>query len=368
MKKVFKAMLATVALVSISASVSLTPAFADDPDVIARSAEGLSSYQVFLSADSTLTDGQTLATKLRSSDVGVVVIPQNETEGKSAQQIASQVRVSPKVKYSTVIAVIDGPTDRLGVSSSQKEVEDRIASYIGNDPVKDAGWILIQNSSKLTNVEKDLASEAAKKTSDAEAAVKDKKNADILAVLLPILASVIALLVVGNILMSRHRRTEDKTDPTRYGFRKMPVGLREAVDSFRKTADLHKDLTGYKRYSLYESCSRLIARFVELEEVMEKLPKTDQRRMILEVEYVSRLGKLQEAIGKDYYLSIIEDQTHWDEPAKKIKRVSDAVAALREQILVSIKQINDSSNLEFKIALDSIIGDKNVKVEDLYKK
>lgn len=368
MKKVFKAMLATAALVSISASVSLAPAFADDSDVISRSAKGLSSYQVFQGAGSTLTDGQTLATKLRGSDVGVVVIPQKEVETKGAREIASDVRSSSGVKYSTVIVVLDGPLDVLGVSSSNREVEEKINSYLGSDPVKDAGWILSENASKLFNVEKDLKAEAAKKVSDAEAAIKAKKDAEILMVLIPALLAVIALLIVGNFLMYRRSLTHNKKDPVRYGFRKMPVGLREAVESFRKTADLHKDLKGYKRYSLYESCSRLIARFVELEETMEKLPKTDQRRMVLEVEYVERLRKLQEAIGKDYYLSIIEDQTHWEDPAKKLKRVSDAVAALREQILVSIKQINDSSNLEFKIALDSIIGDKNVKVEDLYKK
>lgn len=368
MKKVFKAMLVTVALVSISASVSLTPAFADDQDVISRSVKGLSSYQVFQSAGSTLTDGQTLATKLRGSDMGVVVIPQKEVNTKSAREIASEVRSSPVVEYSTVIVVVDGLEDVMGVSSSNREVEDRVASYLGKGPVKDAGWVLIQNASKLFSVEKDLQAEAAKKITDAEDAVKAKKNGEILMVLIPALAAVIALLVVGNFIVYRRRLTYNKKDPVRYGFRKMPVGLRDAVDNFRKTADLHKNLTGYMRYSLYEDCTRLVSRFVELEETMEKLPETDQRRMILEVEYVERLRKLQEAIGKDYYLSIIEDQTHWEEPAKKLKRVKDAVIALREQVLVSIKQINDSSNLEFKIALDSIIGDKNVKVEDLYKK
>lgn len=368
MKKVFKAMLATVALVSISASVSLTPAFADDQDVVSRSVKGLSSYQVFQSAGSTLTDGQTLATKLRGADMGIVVIPQKEVDTKSAREIASEVRSSPSVEYSTVIVVLDDTLDTIGVSSSNRQVEDRVASYLGKDPVKDAGWVLIQNASKLFSVEKDLQAEAAKKISDAEAEIKAKKDGEILMVLIPALATVIGLLLVGNFLMYRRSLTRNKKDPVRYGFRKMPAGLREAVESFRKTSDLHKNLKGYMRYSLYEDCARLVSRFVELEETMEKLPKTDQRRMVLEVEYVERLRKLQEAIGKDYYLSIIEDQTHWEDPAKKLKRVKDAVVALREQVLVSIKQINDSSNLEFKIALDSIIGDKNVKVEDLYKK
>jgi hypothetical protein len=368
MKKVFKVALTVVTFLSIATGLSAVPAFAADSEVVARSAKGLSSYQVFQSAGSTLTDGQTLATKLRGSDLGVVVIPQKEVETLSVREIASEVRSSPEVEYSTVIVVLDGPQDVMGVSSSNREVEDRVNSYLGNDPVKDAGWVLVQNSSKLFNVEKDLRDEASKKISDAEAAIKAKKDAEVLMVLVPALATIIALLMVGNFLMYRRSLTRNKKDPVRYGFRKMPAGLREAVDSFRKTADLHKNLTGYVRYSLYEDCSRLIARFVELEETMEKLPSTDQRRMVLEVEYVERLRKLQEAIGKDYYLSIIEDQTHWEEPTKKLKRVKDAVIALREQVLVSIKQINDSSNLEFKIALDSIIGDKNVKVEDLYKK
>jgi hypothetical protein len=368
MKKVFKAMLATVALVSISASASIAPAYADDLEVVSRAAKGLSSYQVFQGAGSTLTDGQTLATKLRGSDLGVVVIPQKEVESKSAREIASEVRSSPDVEYSTVIVVLDGPEDVMGVSSANREVEDKLVSYLGKDPVKDAGWVLIQNSTKLFNVEKDLKAEAAKKISDAEDAAKAEKDAATFKTLLPILIVLAPLAATALVLIRRRRISSNKKDPVKYGFRKMPKGLREAVESFRKTADLHKNLKGYKRYSLYESCSRLIARFVELEETMEKLPKTDQRRMVLEVEYVERLRKLQEAIGKDYYLSIIEDQTHWEEPAKKIKRVSDAIVALREQVLVSIKQINDSSNLEFKIALDSIIGDKNVKVEDLYGK
>lgn len=365
MKKVFKAAMAVSVFASIATGVSVSPAFADDSEVVSRSAKGLSSYQVFQAAGSTLTDGQTLATKLRGADLGVVVIPQSEVATKSAQEIASEVRSSPSVRYSTVIAVIDGPTDTLAVSSSNSEIQKKITSYFGNESVRDAGWVLIQNSSKLVNVEADIKA-------DAEAAANQKANeertaesvntfakfAPLLALLIPILG----FFVVAGI---RRRKTSNKNDPTRYGFRKMPKTLRTSIASFRKTADLHKDL---RRYSLYDPSQRLIARLVELEETMAKIPEKDQRRMILEVEYVERLGKLTEAIGKDYYLSIVEDPTHWEDPNKKLQRVKDAVIALREQILVSIKQINDSSNLEFKIALDSIIGDKNVKVEDLYKK
>lgn len=365
MKKVVKAMLAVTALVSISTGASLAPAFADDLDVIARSVKGLASYQVFQSAGSTLTDGQTLATKLRGSDLGVVVIPQKEVTAKTAQDIASEVRSSSSVKYSTVIVVLDGSVDSFGVSSSTPEVEGKIEGYLGNDAVKDAGWILNQNAPKLKNVEADIKAEAAQKASDAENAAKTERDTAFFISWLPALVILAPLFAALFLALRRRRRTQDKGDTVRYGFRKMPKGLREAVGNFRKTSDLHKNL---KRYSLYEDCSRLIARFIELEETMVKLPSNDQRRMILEVEYVERLEKLKEAIGKDYYLSIIEDPTHWEDPNKKLKRVKDAVIALREQILVSIKQINDSSNLEFKIALDSIIGDKNVKVEDLYKK
>lgn len=365
MKKVFKAALVASIVASVTAGISVSPAFADDTEVVARAAKGLSSYQVFQASGATLTDGQTLATKLRGADLGVVVIPQSEVDNKSAQDIASEVRSSPSVRYSTVIAIIDGPTDALAVSSSNSEIQKKISSYLGNESVRDAGWVLIQNSSKLVNVEADIKADAeaeAKKKSDEE---QSAKNASIVAQFAPFVGILLAVLSGIAVILVKRRKSHNKNDTNNYSFRKMPKTIRSAISSFRKAVDLHKDL---KSYSLYEPSQRLISRLVDLEEVMDKLPKNDQRRMILEVEYVERLQKLTEAIGKDYYLNILEEPNHWDEPNKKLQRVKDAVFALREQVLDSIRQINNSSNLEFKIALDSIIGDKNVKVEDLYKK
>lgn len=365
MRKVFKAVLTVSVFASIAMGVSVSPAFADDSEVVARSVKGLSSYQVFQAAGSTLTDGQTLATKLRGADLGIVVIPQSEIESKSAQVIASEIRSSPSVRYSTVIAVLDGPTDTIAVSSSKAEVQKKIASYFGNESVRDAGWVLIQNSSKLVNVEAEIRAEteaAAKQKSDEENVAKSASTAWQFA---PVIALLFSILGGFTFVWINRRKTNNKNDPDNYGFRKMPETLRSSIASFRKAVELHKDL---KSYSLYEPSRRLFARLVELEETMTKLPEKDQRRMILELEYVERLGKLTEAIGKDYYLNIIEDPTHWEDPKEKLQRVKSAVFALREQILESIKQINGSSTLEFKIALDSIIGDKNVKVEDLYKK
>lgn len=365
MRKVLKAALTVSVAASVATVFAASPAFADDPEVISRAATGLSSYQVFQAAGSTLTDGQTLATKLRGSDLGVVVIPQSEVETKSAQDIASEVRTSPSVRYSTVIAVIDGPTDTLAVSSSNSEVQKRIASYFGNESVRDAGWVLIQNSSKLVNVEADIRAEAEAETKKKSDEQDRTEKINFLSQFTPFIGLLIAAAAIIEIIAYRRKKTRNKNDPENYGFQKMPTTLRAAIASFRKAVELHK---GLRSYSLYEPSQRLIARLVELEEVMAKLPENDQRRMVLEVEYVERLGKLTEAIGKDYYLNILEDPTHWEDPNGKLKRVKEAVFALREQILESIKQINGSSTLEFKIALDSIIGDKNVKVEDLYKK
>lgn len=365
MRKVLKAALAVSIAASVATIFAASPAFADDSEVISRAATGLSSYQVFQAAGSTLTDGQTLATKLRGADLGVVVIPQSEIESKSAQEIASEVRTSPSVKYSTVIAVLDGPSDTLAVSSSNTEVQKRISSYFGNESVRDAGWVLIQNSAKLTNVEADIRAEAdaaAKKKADEE---QKAELVNTLSKFIPLIVILLATVAIVETIAYRRKKTQNKNDPDNYGFRKMPKTLRASIASFRKVVELHKDL---RSYSLYEPSQRLIARLVELEETMAKIPENDQRRMVLEVEYVERLGKLTEAIGKDYYLNILEDPNHWDDPNGKLKRVKEAVFALREQILESIKQINGSSTLEFKIALDSIIGDKNVKVEDLYKK
>lgn len=369
MKKVIKTMLTVVAFAAVSMG-SLSTAYADDSEVVTRSAKGLSSYQVFQSAGAELTDGQTLATKLRGADLGIAVIPKREVTSKSAEEIAGELRSNPSVKYSTVIVVLDGSKDILGVSSNNQEVKARLDSYMGNEPVSDAGWLLITNAEKIFNVEKDLKAEADKRASDAAKAAETERTAAALKPWTPVVIAAFVLISASLLFLRRRLRTGNKDDVKRYGFRKMPKKLRESVDSFRKTIDLHKNLDSryYPQLAIYNPCLKLIARFVELEETMEKLDISDNRRMILEVEYVERLDKLKEAIGEDYYLSILKEPEHWEDPKGKMKRVKDAVVAMSAQVLESIKQINDSSNLEFKIALDSIIGDKNVKVEDLYKK
>lgn len=94
---------------------------------------------------------------------------------------------------------------------------------------------------------------------------------------------------------------------------------------------------------------------------------TEQEMRLLISRYRDTLAKLTMALADDYYGDIIRNPQYWGDAEDRIREVQLAVEAVDRQAIENIKQVNESRDLEFKVALDSLIRTINqAKLSDVY--
>lgn len=80
------------------------------------------------------------------------------------------------------------------------------------------------------------------------------------------------------------------------------------------------------------------------------------QRSLAEVEYGDKLGRLVAALDRDYLQDLLQNPQLWEDPDERIREVQDALAAVSQQALDNVKQVNASKALHFQVSLDSLVG------------
>jgi hypothetical protein len=95
--------------------------------------------------------------------------------------------------------------------------------------------------------------------------------------------------------------------------------------------------------------------------VAQLFPRLDAKaaadqRSLAEVEYTDKLGRLVAALDRDYLLDLLQNPRLWEAPEERIREVQDALAAVSQQALDNVKQVNARKALHFQVSLDSLVG------------
>lgn len=94
---------------------------------------------------------------------------------------------------------------------------------------------------------------------------------------------------------------------------------------------------------------------------------TEQQVRLLQSKYKDTLSKLRKALNDDYYGDIVNNPQYWSNPEGRLAEVSLAIDSVDQQAVENIRQVNESRDLEFKVALDSLIKTVNeAKLSDVY--
>ncbi|MCB1274365.1 MAG: hypothetical protein KDB25_08245 [Leucobacter sp.] len=94
---------------------------------------------------------------------------------------------------------------------------------------------------------------------------------------------------------------------------------------------------------------------------------TEQQMRLLISQYQDTLSKLTKALADDYYGDILRNPHYWTRPEDRIREVQLAVEAVDAQAIENVRQLNESRDLEFQVALDSLIRTINeAKLSDVY--
>lgn len=267
--------------------------------------------------------------------VRVVVIPQPD-QAESVQTSALVSQFKSATGADTVIMIEDRATDRFAVASDRDATSITEALYSQGEP--DGG----------------LAVAAITDTFTTESGEPAAPGFDGGAIVLAGVGIVLVAAAVTTIAVVAGRRRRKKALGPRRVAKELnaalngPEGeqLKGAIDDLRGRAEAYPDL----RDRLQMLANHVSELFVRV-----RRRGTDQQLRLLQAKYRDTLPKLLKALGDDYYGDIQRNPQFWSNPEGRLQEVRRAVDSVDQQAIENIRQVNESLDLEFKVALDSLI-------------
>lgn len=321
-----------------------------DVDFVGNASDGLDSSAVYVDPGSTLSSDSAIASLAADEHVGVVVLPDLATQTYSATGLATQL-LHRTDGYEAIIVVVDGSSTSFGVAADDADEAVTLATELNSSTAGDAGAVVLETLQR----------------DDWQGSVIARGSNDdgggTLGTVVGVGGGLVGLAVVaaGAVLVARQLRRTGASGAT---VRDIPEELRQVLLGLDTLASQHGT-----SFSPGVS-ARLGSIRTNVRELFKRIKRTgtEQQVRIASIEYVDVLTKLNRALGPDYYLDILRNPRLWENPDGRRAEVEEAVAATDEQLVANIRQVNASQDLEFKVALESLVGSMNATVKDIYAK
>lgn len=284
--------------------------------------------------------------------VRVVVIPEpNQAESVQSSAVATQFKAATGAE--TVIIIEDRATDRFSVASDGDKTAITEALYSQGE--SDGGVAVAAIGETLVP------------TSGTEAPGAGFDGSALLFGGIALVA--VAGATLGVILFARRRRDARGRNSRAINAR-LEKDLSEALNG--EDGDFIQDsIETLDRWSAaYATIGpRVVAMTQHVSELFVRVHKrgTEQQLRLLQSKYKDTLSKLRKALNDDYYGDIVHNPQYWSNPEGRLAEVSLAIDSVDQQAVENIRQVNESRDLEFKVALDSLIQTVNeAKLSDVY--
>jgi hypothetical protein len=312
---------------------------------VSAAVKALTFSDVFVDGEATLSHQSQIESAFRDDHIAVAVLPDGANSTLSANQLADQIKTGTVGKYDTVIVVIDSGQDTYGVASSHDASAITSALYGANKP--DGGEAIMAASNTIASIGHPVPRGAG-----------DDNGTNLVVVG----GGVLGLAVLGAAVVFLFRKFAGRS-PADNVFERLPAKLHQQVATLKELTARHEALpSGGLGYQL----GQILENSTELFERLEK-KGTQQQARVAAVEYTDTLAKLNRALGSDYYLDILAKPALWEDPDRRLKEVRDAIGATQQQLIKNIRQVNASQDLEFQVALESLVGSMNTpSVESIY--
>lgn len=296
-----------------------------------------------------ISSPDTLAAALPSGARVLVIPAPDQAQSVSSGTVATQFKAATGAR--TVIVIEDRAKDRFGVASDGDA--NRIATELNSQNLPDGG-------DAVANIASTLVSAAPATTGSEGAGGAPWIIGSGVLILLAAGAAVTTLLIRRSRNAKRavgsSRELEKQLDAALHG--ENGEFVRDAIDELRRLAGAYPEL-GPRLNGLSEHVSELFVRV--------RGRGTEQQLRLLLVQYRDTLSKLLKALAEDYYGDVQRNPQYWSNPQGRLTEVQRAVESVDQQAVENIRQVNESRDLEFKVALDSLIKAVNdAKLSDVY--
>lgn len=329
------------------AALSVAPAAAAD-----ELTSCIQSSTVCFSDGASISDSDAVTQALEGK-AHVAVVANDDSNSLNPNQLASQIAQNSGT--SELILVVDMAKDRFGVYSESGR-GDEILEALNSTGAADGGEAIV--AADIGN----LYSNAG-----------DGGGFPVLAVVLPAVAVVAVIGGAIGILKRRSRRPQEaESRPTAASLREqrsveISEELRKELNGLSATADRY----GRASSRDLQEASRLIGTAVgHIYELFKRIDKkkSKQNREVAQVRYLDTARKLNSTLSADYFEDIVRKPDLWENASEKIAAVLSALESVDRQVIENIKQVNSSKALEFRVAVDSLIGTEGIGVEEAFGK
>lgn len=296
-----------------------------------------------------ISDPDSLASVLPSGARVLVIPAPDQAQSVSSGTVANEFKAATDAQ--TVVVIEDRAKDRFGVASNGDA--NKIATELNSQNLPDGGEAVANIASTL------VSAGPAPSGGQGDGGAPWIVGAGVL-VLVAVGAAVTTLLIRRSRNAKRavgaSRKLEKQLEAALHG--ENGEFVRDAIDEIRRLAGAYPEL-GPRLNGLSEHLSELFVRV--------RSRGTDQQLRLLLVQYRDTLSKLVKALADDYYGDVQRNPQYWSNPQGRLAEVQRAVDSVDLQAVENIRQVNESRDLEFKVALDSLIKAVNdAKLSDVY--
>ncbi|GAA1786218.1 hypothetical protein [Leucobacter iarius] len=296
-----------------------------------------------------ISDPDSLASVLPSGARVLVIPAPDQAQSVSSGTVANEFKAATGAQ--TVVVIEDRAKDRFGVASNGDA--NKIATELNSQNLPDGGEAVANIASTL------VSAGPAPSGGQGDGGAPWIVGAGVL-ILVAVGAAVTTLLIRRSRNAKRavgaSRKLEKQLEAALHG--ENGEFVRDAIDEIRRLAGAYPEL-GPRLNGLSEHLSELFVRV--------RSRGTDQQLRLLLVQYRDTLSKLSKALADDYYGDVQRNPQYWSNPQDRLGEVQRAVDSVDQQAVENIRQVNESRDLEFKVALDSLIKAVNdAKLSDVY--
>lgn len=316
----------------------MTSADASSTAYVDEAADALANGNVFVSSEvagaSALAD--TLRQQIGDDSIGVAVFSDNAALEASATEIVSTLAERPGYHYDTIVVAVGDD-----VAAGSRVLDTGEALLIANEAENQADSV----SAALTETVQGI--QAAEPVSASTGGVSGG------AILGVVLAVVAVVAVIGvTIGVVRSRRTRARAE------RGLPDGVRAHLVALSAVSADYAAAGASGNQAAAQAGREIDVLAGNVSELFRRLDgRTDDgQRELAAVEYDDKLRKLSGALQRDYLLDILTHPNLWDDPAERQREVEGALAAVSQELVENIKQVNARRALHFQVSLDGLMG------------
>jgi len=320
----------------------------------------IQSTTVCVADGASITDESAVAAAL-GDKAHVAVVSNDDSNSLNPNQLATQLAQASGTKE--LILVVDmGSSDRFGVYS-QSGKSDEILKALNGAGQSDGGEAIV--SSNVASIYSTPGSGNTSNSGGGGASL-------LIGVIAGFVIVVTAGFFIGQILSGRRRREAvEAGKPSREAIAaqrsvELSEDIRKELATVLKTIERYQR-SGGQRFK--EAAALLQPIHDHIYELFGRIDrkKSKQNRDLAQVRYFSTLKKLNSTLSNDYFDDIVKNPGLWEDSEQKIRGVLTALKSVDKQIIENIKQVNSSKEIEFQVAVESLIGAEEIEVNDVFR-